>query len=313
VRKTYTFDEGTYSFDLDVSVEDSLGRRLPHWIAWGAGLEGTEDDVKEDQSYFSAPYYSNKRKEEKKLGDLQKAKRDSLPGMFDWAGVRTKYFVAAMIPRDSRGTMVHWAVEAGTSRIETSLKNPDGHQYRIYAGPVEYRSLKGVGVGMETLCDYGWTWIRPVSRVMLEILLFLHRYLKNYGLVIIVFSILMRVVFFPLTFQSLKSMQAMQRLSPKMNKLREQFKDDPARLNREMMSLYRKQRVNPLGGCLPMIIQIPIFFALYSLLRATIEMRRAPFMLWIQDFSLMDPYYVLPVVMGASMFLQQKLMTQDPR
>jgi YidC/Oxa1 family membrane protein insertase len=153
-----------------------------------------------------------------------------------------------------------------------------------------------------------------LARPLLHVLKFFYGFLHNYGLAIILLTVIIKLIFWPLTQKSYTSMKGMQKLQPQMQKLREKYKNDKQRLNVELMNLYKEHRVNPLGGCLPMLVQIPVFFALYKTLLISIELRHAPFFLWIADLSAKDPYYVTPLLMGASMFVQQKLTpsTMDP-
>jgi YidC/Oxa1 family membrane protein insertase len=175
--------------------------------------------------------------------------------------------------------------------------------------------------------DFGWKWIRPLSRLIFAFMLLCHRAIPNYGVVIIILSALTKLLFWPLTQKSFKSMREMQRLQPEMAAMKEKYKNDPQRLNKAMMELYRERGVNPVGGCLPLLLQMPVFISLFNVLRLTIELRRAPFMLWIRDLSAPDvvarmpfslPFIgdavsVLPILMGIAMFLQQKMSATDPK
>jgi YidC/Oxa1 family membrane protein insertase len=161
--------------------------------------------------------------------------------------------------------------------------------------------------------DMGWTLIRPVSRLILAFFVFVHRFIPNYGLVIIIFSIILKIIFYPLTHKQLEATRKMQQLQPQLAALKEKYKNDPQRLNKETMALYKKGGANPLGGCFPLLLQMPIFFALFSVFRSTIELRRAEFFLWIKDLSVKDPYLVLPIVMAVTMFIQQKMTVKDPK
>ncbi|MBU4153552.1 MAG: membrane protein insertase YidC, partial [Proteobacteria bacterium] len=180
------------------------------------------------------------------------------------------------------------------------------------------------GANLDKVINFGWFDV--IAKPTLFLLNFLHHYLHNYGVAIILVTIIFKLLFWPISHKGMKSMKTMQKIQPKMAKLREKYKDDTERLNQEMMTLYKTYKVNPLGGCLPMILQIPVFFALYKVLLQTIELRHAPFMLWITDLSAPDRLYigfdipglggipVLTLLMGASMFLQQKMTptTGDP-
>ncbi len=174
-----------------------------------------------------------------------------------------------------------------------------------YIGPKEYKVLTVLDKRLEDAIEFGWFTF--LAKPFFKILHWIHDHIGNWGWAIILFTILVKAVLFPLTYKGMMSMQKLKDLAPKMKELREKYKDDPAKLNLKMMELYKKHGANPLGGCLPMLLQIPVFFALYRVLLNAVELQGAPWMLWIHDLSKMDPYYVLPVLMGASMWFQQRL------
>jgi len=216
------------------------------------------------------------------------------------------------------GTLIHPPISVEPSAQVSS-------QYTLYLGPRDLGILKQLEKKLDRAVNFGWTDI--IAKPLLYLLRFFNQYINNYGVSIIVLTILIKILFWPLTHKSYKSMKEMQKLQPRMAKIREKYKDNKEKLNKEMMALYKTYKVNPMGGCLPMIIQIPVFFALFRLLGNSIELRHAPFMLWITDLSapdrlfsfsfkipMMSPPYGIPVLtllMGASMFVQQK-MTPTP-
>jgi YidC/Oxa1 family membrane protein insertase len=191
---------------------------------------------------------------------------------------------------------------------------------QLYAGPKEYDTLRSLNMGLEDTIDFGWfifgswTVVKSVAKPIFYVLRFIHDYTYNYGVTIILLTMSIKLLFVPLQYKSYKSMKMMQLIQPKVAAVQEKFKDDRDRLNKELIKLYRDQKVNPVGGCLPMILQMPVFVALFNILYMTIDLRQAPFMLWITDLSVQDPYYVLPVIMGATMVIQQKITptTMDP-
>jgi YidC/Oxa1 family membrane protein insertase len=176
----------------------------------------------------------------------------------------------------------------------------------LYLGPKEYDLLKAQGVGLEDAIDFG-SWMKWLAMPLLISIKFINNYVSNYGIAIIILTILIKIIFWPLGNKSYKSMKEMQKLQPKIAELREKFKNDKTKLSQETMALYKTHKVNPVGGCLPMIIQIPVFFGLYKALMYSIELRHAPFYWWIQDLSAKDPYYITPIIMGATMVIQQKM------
>jgi YidC/Oxa1 family membrane protein insertase len=191
---------------------------------------------------------------------------------------------------------------------------------QLYAGPKEYDTLKALNVGLEDMIDFGffifgsWSFVKAVAKPIFYILRFIHDYIPNYGITIILLTMAIKVIFVPLQYKSYKSMKMMRLIQPKIKEVQEKYKGDRDRLNKELMKLYREQKVNPLGGFLPMFLQMPVFVALFNVLYTTIDLRQAPFMLWVKDLSVQDPFYVLPILMGATMFIQQKITptTMDP-
>jgi len=177
--------------------------------------------------------------------------------------------------------------------------------YRVYLGPKVTDPLKELGVGAEGLIDFGFFTV--VAKPLLWFLKTTHTVTKNFGIDILILSILIKIIFLPLTQISMKSMKEMQKVQPEMKRLKEQFKNDKARVQQEIMLLYKRRKINPMSGCLPMLVQIPVFIALYNALQNSIEMRHAPFLFWIRDLSAKDPIYITPIIMGATMVLQQKM------
>jgi YidC/Oxa1 family membrane protein insertase len=231
-----------------------------------------------------------------------------------WGGFESKYFIAAMIPQNPSLTSFGMSKDS-SNLIAVSLKGPKNvippgqpgaFSYSLYLGPKDYNILKAQNIGLENAIDFG-DWLKWLAIPMLNTLKFLYGYVHNYGIAIIILTVLIKMIFWPLGNKSYKSMKEMQKLQPKMTALREKYKGDKTRLSQESMALYKTHKVNPLGGCLPMVVQIPVFFGLYKALLYAIELRHSPFFWWIQDLSAKDPYYITPLVMGATMFLQQKM------
>ena len=247
------------------------------------------------------------------------------PGRLVWTALQDKYFLAALIPQGVPGTMVarKWTdqeVTVGIRQTPDPAPPRKTHFYRLYAGPKEYDRLRAYRLHLEETIDFGWfiygSWalVRMVAQPLFAVLRFFHDLTHNYGISIILLTAAIKLLFVPLTHKSYVAMRAMQELQPKVAALQKKYKDDRQKLQQELMELYKKHKVNPLGGCLPMVLQIPVFIALFNILYTTIELRHAPFMLWIKDLSDKDPYYVLPIIMGISMVVQQKLQptTLDP-
>jgi len=180
----------------------------------------------------------------------------------------------------------------------------------LYLGPEIADKLKTIAPGLELTVDYGILW--PISQLLVWGLKFIHGFVGNWGVAIILLTLVVKLLFYGLSAKSYRSMGHMRRLQPRVEMLKERHGNDKQQFSTALMDLYKKEKVNPLGGCLPILIQIPVFIALYYVLLESIELRQAPFMLWIQDLSNKDPYYVLPLIMGASMFLQQKMNPAPP-
>jgi YidC/Oxa1 family membrane protein insertase len=254
-----------------------------------------------------------------------------LQGKVSWTGFVDHYFMTSVVP--VTGNPVTVTLQGSEKRVRTVVSEgiqsiapheAKAYVYTLYFGPKKLKILEGAGNDLAKSVDFGW--FDMLGKPMLWLLNFFHQFSGNYGVAIILLTVLIKLVFWPITQKGMKSMKNMQKLQPKIAKLRERYKSDPAKMNQEMMTLYKTYKVNPVGGCLPMLIQIPFFFALYQVLLQAIELRHAPFMLWINDLSAPDrlwigfdiPYLhgvpIMTLLMGASMYLQQKMTptTMDP-
>jgi YidC/Oxa1 family membrane protein insertase len=234
-------------------------------------------------------------------------------GEIKWFSFGGEYFTALLIPPPSK------EITLSVKGSEKDLLKADilpppipippqektSVTYQIYLGPKDENRLRALGVSAEKLVDFGIFTI--IAKPLLWFLRLTNAFTHNYGIDIIIISILIKIIFLPLTQISMKSMKEMQKVGPEMNRLKEQFKNDKARLQQEIMLLYKRRKINPMSGCLPMLIQIPVFIALYNALQNGIEMRHAPFFLWIKDLAAKDPIYITPLIMGATMVLQQKM------
>jgi len=286
-------------------------------LRWGPGLH---TDLEANGSYASPMTFSNGER----WLDTPKPGQPPLErtGQVQWTAVQNKYYAIAAIPR----TSTEWSVfHAGTNALEyaVALSWPlnaasTAVHFTVYAGPKELRQLASFdanGKSLEELVFYNYGWVRMLRPDiwLLRPLQWLYGVTHNYGIAIIIITMIIKLIFYPLTVKSFKSMQAMQHLQPQMKRLQDMYKNDRQKLNEEMMKLYRDQKVNPLGGCLPMVVQIPVFISLYQVLYASIELRHAGFIWWIKDLS--APDYPLALLMGVSMVIQQWMTptTGDPR
>ncbi len=267
------------------------------------------------------------------------AKLSGFGGDGTWVGLESELYLSALVARSpgfkvttaKNGTTVSVSLRATLPRLEPG-QSWEG-QYATYVGPKEYARLKALGVGLEKSIFFGGFPAPqaygglPMEWIVVPILWLMnwfYSYLGNYGLAIILLTVVFKALFFPLTVKSMRSMKAMQSIQPQVNALRSKYKNDAPRVQRETMQLYKQHKVNPLGGCLPMVVQIPVFYALYVALSVSVEIQNAPFIcfgrlfgmdLWICDLAAQDPTYVLPILMGVSMFIQQKMtpVMGDPR
>jgi YidC/Oxa1 family membrane protein insertase len=318
VELDYTFKPDSYVVDLEGRL---LGAPARGWwmMGLGPGLQSNEWDPEND--YRSNLMYSAMGLEgvvSQKVEDLEPGERVTLDGPFDWVAVRTKYFLTAVVlPADALddgrfgGLMIRSLPEPYRAQAVASFPvGRDGDFVRtIYIGPQDYGRLKAVGRDLDKVLPFGYKWLEPVLRplagLITTLLVWMHNFLGlGYGWILIIFGIGIRVVLFPLYQKSMRSQMATMRVQPLMKEIQEKYKNEPQKLQQEMMKLYREHKVNPLGGCLPMLLPFPILIALFFVFRDTIEFRGVPF-LWLPDLSQPDPLYIIPVLMGASIFLLQ--------
>jgi YidC/Oxa1 family membrane protein insertase len=325
IKIMYTFTPGEYWIDTQLTLPAVLkGREYVVQADLMPRLLPTEvDSAKNDINYFGTIMGREKGGVEGiDIDDLggDKGEKEYVEGPFVWAGIKNKYFIAALVSKSApiKGVVSRGAEDErriGATVLITPDNNGNNIRTTLYIGPQDYYRLSDLGVGLEEIVEYGWWIIRPFTRMIVIVLLWMHQFIENYGVVIILFSVLTKMAFYPLTQKSMKSTQDLQKVQPLLKDLKEKHKDDPQKLQQETMRLYKEHKVNPMGGCLPLLVQMPVLWALFYVFRMTIEFRGAGFALWIQDLSLPDSPPVLPIVMGLSMFIQQKLSPQsaDPK
>jgi YidC/Oxa1 family membrane protein insertase len=320
IKKRLTFYPNTYKIGLDVIFDqpDRFISRAQYSLLWPGGLPPTEKNLKDDYTHFQGYAY---------LGDelLDPSAKDGDPneekqtGNTRWTATKTKYFIAAIIPEDvGVGAVVRGIVDEKRPLFTTELRQNTSNSGRfdIYLGPLEYNRIMALGVDLEKTMSLGWAPIRPLGRLVTWSLSKMYAVIPNYGLVVIIFAFLVKILLNPLTKKQFSSTKKMQALQPQIKIIKEKFKNDPKKLNKAQTDLFKQEGVNPLGGCLPMLFQMPILIAFFTVFRSTIEFRGAPFFGWITDLSAPDtlmtvagfPINILPFLMGITMFLQQKLM-----
>ena len=316
VTRVYRFRRGSYQIDVEHRIENHSSQ------PWSARayqqLQRTAPDTSGKSSFVARTYtgaviYSPEDKYQKiKFDDMREAdlKREIKGG---WAAMIQHYFLAAWIPPANLPEHYYSrALQNGRyviGFVGDSVRVAPGEQQttgvRLYAGPKLQDHLADVAPGLELTVDYGVLTVlaQPVFWLLEKI----HAVVGNWGWAIIFVTILIKLAFFKLSETSYKSMANMRKLAPRLQALKERYGDDKQRLNQAMMEMYKTEKINPLGGCLPVLVQIPVFIALYWVLLESVELRQAPFILWLKDLSAADPYFVLPLIMGVTMFIQQKL------
>jgi YidC/Oxa1 family membrane protein insertase len=318
LKKSYQLSGDSYVIGLDQQLINGTPQQLTGSMQLFLvnHIPGKDADSRFEEHGPVA--YAEKGLETAKAADVAKSPKTFGKGLL-WGGFADKYFLTAILSTNaSIGSFVSQQRNSVIDSIVTSppLTIAPGMSVtlnnKVYVGPKDLDILRSAGNKLEEVIDFGW--FSALAKPLLYTLKYFYRFVHNYGVAIIIITIILKVLFFPLTHKSYKSMKEMQKIQPKMNALKEKHKNDRDAMNQAVMELYKTHKVNPLGGCLPMLIQIPVFFALYKALMYSIELRQAPFFFWIQDLSAKDPYYVTPIIMGATMFIQQKMTptTMDP-
>ncbi len=345
VVESLRFANGRYSFDVNVRFEkmQSIVSNFEYQLLWQNGLRLTEANSKDEATFAASYAHIGGELVELDAQAFDREQQKNPSGSTDWVATRTKYFAVALIADSSRaegaylaGISQHLPDNGVKENYSIALKEPFRGSSReatactVFLGPLDFYLVKSYGVDLERIMSFGLEWIiRPISiYFMLPLFKFLHTFIPNYGIVIIVFTLIIRLLLYPLTHSSMKSMKKMQTLQPMMTELKEKYKEDPQRMNREVMKLYKEYGVNPASGCLLMLPQMPILYALWSVFRGAIELRQASFVLWIKDLSTPDTIVHLPfaiplfgitqisglaLFMGITMFIQQKMTVKDPR
>jgi YidC/Oxa1 family membrane protein insertase len=322
ITKRYTFTRGEHLVALEYLIDNNSDS------VWSANLYG---QIKRDSQEFTKstalgmkPY----------LGAAittpdENYKKISFDDLSDepfkvvkeggWVAMVQHYFISAWIPEAQDQNSYHlrqlgsqdmYLLGFTGPRTEVAPGTQGSIKARFYAGPKDTERLEEISPYLDLTVDYGWLWW--IAKPLFWLLKTIHGFLGNWGLAIIGLTILVKAAFFKLSATSYKSMAKMRKLAPKLQELKERCGDDRQKMSQEMMKLYKTEKVNPLGGCLPILVQMPVFLALYWTLMESVELRHAPFFLWIQDLSVLDPYFILPLIMGLTMFIQMKLNPTPP-
>jgi YidC/Oxa1 family membrane protein insertase len=316
VTKRFTFHRGSYVVNMDFQVDNGSAAAW-HGRAYRQ-LQRSQEATTSSHSKFIRTYtggviYSPEDKYQKvSFKDMEKSPLDRvITG--GWAGMSQHYFLAALIPARSEADR-YYTKTLSDMRYVIGMISPQETvpaggsatiHTRLYAGPKLQDHLADVAPGLELTVDYGRLTV--LAQPIFWLLKTIHKAIGNWGWSIVLLTMLIKLAFYKLSETSYRSMANMRKLAPRLQSLKERYGDDRQRLNQAMMELYKKEKINPLGGCLPIVVQIPVFIALYWVLLDSVEMRQAPFMLWMNNLSAPDPYYVLPLLMGVTMLIQQKL------
>jgi len=326
VEKIYTFRRNSYEIGVALNIRNPRAAALPAYAYFQLTHDGkpelTGSSIAQSfgaQSFTGFAIYTSEGKFEKIApADLDKGKGELTKHANNgWLTFVQHYFVSAWLPPD--GVERDYVIEkradgiyAGRVLIGTRVVpgTSASVSVRLYAGPQEKHRLEAAAPGLDLVVDYGWLAI--IAWPLFWLLEKFHALTGNWGVAIILLTVFIKLVFFPLSAASYKSMARMKLITPRLTKIREMYGHDRQKMNQAMMELYKTEKINPLGGCFPILVQIPVFIALYWVLLAAIELRHAPFMLWIQDLSALDPYYVLPILMTITMVLQTRMNPVPP-
>jgi YidC/Oxa1 family membrane protein insertase len=319
-RKTYTFRRGQYEVDLTLTVMPTAGgtwRGAPYAQMERVHVPVERSFLSIDSYSFKGPVlYDGDQFEKLDVEDLaQSPVTKTVQG--GWFASIQHHFLGAAIPPSTETYRFDAAMRGAAYLLsaigpvtDVNAGTPLNATFKLFVGPKLQAQLQSVGSELERTVDYGIT--TPLAQPLFYVLNWVHGWVGNWGFAIILVTILIKAVFYKLTAMSGRSMAKMRKIAPRMKALQERYKDDRQGLSQAMMELYKKEKVNPAAGCLPILIQMPFFFAFYWVLVESVEMRQAPFILWIDDLSAQDPFYVLPVLMGAAMFFQTRLSPAPP-
>ena len=342
--KNMKFHSGEYGLDLDIQLIGlaPVVANYEYELAWESGVRYAERNSVDEANFGAAYAYAGNELVDVDAKQIDKKEQKDFSGAVDWIAVRNKYFGIVLIPvsTPSDGAYIEgWRKampnEGVYETYNISLKMPfkggdnEHAAFKIFMGPLDHGILSSYKINLEKIMNLGWTWlVRPISEyIMLPVFAAIHYVVPNWGFVIIIFSLLIKLVLHPLSKKQMESMKRMQKLQPMMDEIREKYKDDPQKMNSSIMNLYKEYGVNPAGGCLPLLLQLPIMYALFAVLRGSIQLRQAGFIWWIKDLSVPDVICTLPfrlpilgqdlsgivLVMGVSMFFQSKMTITDPR
>jgi len=319
VDKVYTFHRGSYAFDLHYEIHNGSAAAVDTSVYYQIVHDSqSAQGSKMMPTFTGAAYFTEADKYKKVKFDDMKKSNLSKNASDGWIALVQHYFVGAWIPKQGMAREYYtkqlsdniYSMGAVSSLGTVAPGASVTADARFFAGPQEQQHLKAVAPGLEYVVDYGWLTV--IASPLFWVLSMIQKFVQNWGVAIILLTVLLKLAFYPLSAKSYKSMAQMRELAPRLQRLKEQFGDDRQKMHQAMMELYKTEKINPMGGCLPILVQIPVFIALYWVLLGSVEMRHAPFTLWIHDLSAVDPYYVLPILMGITMIIQTRLNPTPP-
>lgn len=321
VKKIYTFTRGDYLIHLEYVLEskdDAAWNGYMNTQLLRSTPEESNSSLFQVGSYTGASYSNPGQHRYQKVSfkDMGKANLN-VDATGGWVAMQQHYFLSAWIPDAGTKNVLYtraingdFTIGAVSQAINVAPGKSVSIGSSLYLGPETTSVLKGIAPGLDLTVDYGWLWF--LSSALFSLLKAIHSVVGNWGWSIVLVTVLIKLAFYRLSATSYKSMAGMRKLQPKLQALRERYGDDKAKISQATMELYRQEKVNPLGGCLPILIQIPVFIALYWVLLESVELRQAPFILWVKDLATADPFHVLPIIMGATMLIQQRLNPAPP-
>ncbi|WP_290784466.1 membrane protein insertase YidC [Halomonas sp.] len=323
VIKRFTFERGSYAVDVNYylanNTEEPVSARFIGQLARDNSPDPSSGVALGMSSFLGAAFSTpDTRYEKVDFDDIQRGRFDNVDAQGGWVAIIQHYFVSAWAPSQNQQNL-YYATTDSQNRNVAAFAGPvtslaPGGEARLgatlYMGPKVQDYLETVAPNLRLTVDFGWLWF--IANPLFWLLDQIHSLIGNWGWSIVFLTIVVKLVMWPLSAKAYKSMARMRKLGPEMQRLKEQYGDDRQKMSQEMMKFYQKEKINPLGGCLPILVQMPVFIALYWMLLESVELRHAPFMFWIQDLSVKDPYFILPILMGASMFVQQLLNPTPP-
>jgi len=324
IIKRFTFDRGRYAVKVQYLVANQsqtpVSARFIGQLARDNSPDPSQGGGPMSMKSFLGATFSTQESNYEKISfeDIREDGFKNVTSEGGWVAMIQHYFTSAWVPRNDQKNLYYTSIDSRDRNV-AAFAGPTrsitpGDQATLaatlYVGPKIQDRLEAIAPNLELTVDFGWLWF--IANPLFWLLAKIHSLIGNWGWSIVLLTVVVKIVLFPLSAKAYKSMAKMRKMGPEMKRIKEQYGDDRQKMSQEMMKFYQKEKINPLGGCLPIVVQMPVFIALYWMLLESVELRHAPFMLWINDLSAQDPYFILPIIMGASMFVQQLLNPTPP-